>query len=81
METKLVDFSEKELVFLGVILEEKIADLQFKVDKALQMPEGELRQDLYTFFSGHLEMAQQWNTKALEASRWLRARAIMTEEN
>ena len=79
--TKLTDFTEKELVFLGVILEEKIKDMQSKVDAALKLPEGELRQDLYTFYSEMLEMANLWNAKALEASSWLRARAIMSEEN
>ena len=81
MEPRLNHFSEKELIFLGLMAEEKVKDFQAKVESCLRLPDGEVKQDLYTFYTEQLELANLWNAQSLQAAAQVKARNILMTDN
>ena len=81
MEPRLNHFSEKELIFLGLMAEEKVKDFQAKVEACLRLPDGEVKQDLYTFYTEQLELAKLWNAQSLQAAAQVKARNILMTDN
>ena len=81
MEPRLNHFSEKELIFLGLMAEEKVKDFQAKVEACLRLPDGEVKQDLYTFYTEQLGLAELWNAQSLQAAAQVKARNILMNDN
>ena len=67
METKLTDFTHKELIYLSALLAQ---DRDAQIDcltRVATLPDGPIKDQLYASFSANLEKASQLETKVFEA--------------
>jgi len=81
MEPRLNQFSEKELIFLGLMAEEKVKDFQYKIESCLKLPDGAVKDDLLKFYCEQLEIAELWNAQSLQASVQVKARNLLLNDN
>ena len=81
MEPRLNQFSEKELIFLGMMAEEKCKDLEQSIESCLKLPDGEVKTDLYNFYRGMLDLAELWNTQSAQAYKEVKARNLLLNDN
>ena len=67
METKLTDFTHKELIHLSVLLSEDRNKWIESIAKVSTLDDGPIKTQLYNSFCAHLEICSQLETKVFEA--------------
>lgn len=80
-ELKLTSFSENELMFLYLTLDDNRKSLQDKIELIDSMEPSITRVELWAFYSAQLDYCTQWLTKVDEAQKSVRAREILMTEN
>ena len=82
LDVKFTDFDSQELNWLYLTLEEKMKDIQSKLDQVEKLFEpSETKFVLHSALSGQMDKCTQFLTKVGEAQKFVLAREIMTTQN
>lgn len=75
--TQLTDFTSKELNFLYLTLEDKLKDINNKLEIVESFDSAEIKYNIYTDLVEKHDMCTQWMTKIDEASLIVKAEEII----
>lgn len=68
METKMIDFSYEELQFLSLAMEDKVKELNSKIEIINKFEDSETKSELLNFYTEHREYAALWASQTFSAS-------------